>query len=225
MELERRSQRQKQCGRISLLLFTVTAVLSLAINDSVNGITTEMNHYYNNSNATLFCCTGIACLVMLILLIHIIRKAFTDELNQEMRQLVISEITFVSTFLIRVILIILVNNHYWIDFARDYPGCMGGYFRIVMFPLQFLIYNFLHYLTLMYMHYENFHKRTERQSEVIFPDVYEAAGSERFSVATRTRKFSQADRIEHSNDNNGARSVNSSQVNPSSPTGSSTRVY
>lgn len=67
-----------------------------------------MNTYYNFSNATLFCCTGIACLVMLILLIRIIRKAFTDELNQEMRQLVISEITFVSTFLIRVILIISV---------------------------------------------------------------------------------------------------------------------
>ena len=106
MELERRSQRQRQCGRISLLLFTVTAVLSLAINVSVNGI--YLNTYYNLSNATLFCCTGIACLVMLILLIQIIRKAFTDELNQEMRQLVISEITFVSTFLIRVILINLV---------------------------------------------------------------------------------------------------------------------
>ena len=72
---------------------------------------------------------------MLILLIHIIRKAFTDELNQEMRQLVISEITFVSTFLIRVLLIILVNANRWIDFTKDYPGNMGGYFRIVMFPV------------------------------------------------------------------------------------------
>ena len=98
-------------------------------------MTTEMSKYYNVSNATLFCCTGTACLVMVILLVHIIRKAFTDELNQEMRQLVISEITFVSTFLIRVLLIILVNDHHWIDFTRDYPGNMGGYFTIVMFPL------------------------------------------------------------------------------------------
>ena len=67
-----------------------------------------MNTYYNWSNATFFCITGIACFVMLILLIRIIRKAFTDELNQEMRQLVISEITFVSTFLIRVFLICFV---------------------------------------------------------------------------------------------------------------------
>ena len=147
-----------------------------------------MSKYYNVSNATLFCCTGTACLVMVILLVHIIRKAFTDELNQEMRQLVISEITFVSTFLIRAILIVLVSTHHWIDFPRDYPDKMGGYVRIFMFPMQFLIYNFLPYLTLMYMHYKNFHKQPDRQSEVIFPDVYEAAGSERFSVVTRTRK-------------------------------------
>ena len=93
-----------------------------------------MNNYYNYSTAALFCCTGISCLVMLSLLICIIRKAFTNELNQEMRQLIISEITFVSTFLMRVILICYVQFHHWVDFTRDYPDHMGGVFRIIMFP-------------------------------------------------------------------------------------------
>ena len=108
IELEKRNQRQMRAGRIALGLFSMTAVFSLAINEGINRIETEMNTYYNWSVATFFCITGIACFVMLILLIRIIRKAFTDELNQEMRQLVISEITFVLTFLIRVFLICFV---------------------------------------------------------------------------------------------------------------------
>jgi len=97
---------------------------------------------------------------VLVLLITIIRKTFTDELNQEMKHLVISEVIFVTTFLVRVALIFCVLTHNWIDFSRDYPGNMNSSFQTVMFPLQFLLYNFVPYITLMYMHYKNFTEPT-----------------------------------------------------------------
>mmetsp|Transcript_47434 Transcript_47434/g.62760 ORF Transcript_47434/g.62760 Transcript_47434/m.62760 type:complete len:117 (-) Transcript_47434:733-1083(-) len=115
-----------------------------------------MSKYYNYSTATLFCCTGASCLTMLIFLISIIRRTFTDELNSEMKQLVITEITFVVTFLLRVILILFVQVGHWVDFTRDYPHDMTPGFETIMFPTQFIIYNFVPYTTLMYMHYKNF---------------------------------------------------------------------
>ena len=73
-----------------------------------------------------------------------------------MKQLVISEVTFVMTFLLRVFLLICILSNTWVDFSRDYPSDMGGTFYTIMFPLQFLFYNFVPYITLMYMHYKNF---------------------------------------------------------------------
>ena len=72
----------------------------------------------------------------------------------------ISQSIFVFTFILRVVLIILVQFGHWINFARDYPGLPDGLmqnrFETVMFSLQFLIYNIVPYLTLAFMHYENY---------------------------------------------------------------------
>ena len=60
------------------------------------------------------------------------------------------------TFLLRVALILCVQAGKWIDFSRDYPDDMKDGFKTAMFPAQFLVYNFVPYITLMYMHYKNF---------------------------------------------------------------------
>ena len=73
-----------------------------------------------------------------------------------MKQLVISEVIFVVTFLLRVALIFCVQKGDWIDFSRDYPDDMKAGFKTAMLPAQFLVYNFVPYITLMYMHYKNF---------------------------------------------------------------------
>ena len=149
-------------GRIGFVMFTAACLTSVVIDYGIHGRVEQMSPYYNYSTLTFFCLTCIACNVVMILLILTIRRVFTDELNQEMRQLVISEITFVGTFLLRVILIFVVQQNKWIDFTRDYPDHMMGYFVTIMFPTQFIVYNFLPYITLMYMHIKNFSKRTER---------------------------------------------------------------
>ena len=72
----------------------------------------------------------------------------------------ISQSIFVFTFILRVVLIILVQFGFWINFTEDYPklpdGLMQNRFETVMFSLQFLIYNIVPYLTLAFMHYENY---------------------------------------------------------------------
>ena len=72
----------------------------------------------------------------------------------------ISQSIFVFTFILRVVLIILVSFGFWINFTEDYSQLTGGLmqnrFETVMFSLQFLIYNIVPYLTLAFMHYENY---------------------------------------------------------------------
>jgi len=72
----------------------------------------------------------------------------------------ISQSIFVFTFILRVVLIILVSFGFWINFTEDYSQLPGGLmqnrFETVMFSLQFLIYNIVPYLTLAFMHYENY---------------------------------------------------------------------
>ena len=137
-------------------MFTLIACVTLCTIFTISGIPDQMPRSYNLALAVFFCAVGAACLTMLVFLIIIIRKTFTNELNQEMKQLVISEVIFVVTFLLRVALILCVQMELWIDFSRDYPHEMKVGFKTAMFPTQFLVYNFVPYITLMYMHYKNF---------------------------------------------------------------------
>ena len=95
---------------------------------------------------------------MLTLLIRSISKTFTNELNQEMKQLIQSQSIFVATFILRSCLSILLNFNSWIDFTRDYPGHMGHGFLDAMFPFQFLLFNTVPYLTLELQHHRNYKK-------------------------------------------------------------------
>ena len=92
---------------------------------------------------------------MLFLLICIIQRDFSSDLNQERKQLVICQSIFVGSFLIRFALIVVVQNEDWVDFSRDYPSNMNPV-TTVFLPLQFTLYNVLPYATLMYQHYNNF---------------------------------------------------------------------
>ena len=112
-------------GRIILGIFTLLVVGFLIYAETYQGkIPAKTSNIYNFVTASFFCFTGLACLTVLIFLIKTIREAFTNELNQEMKQLIISEMTFVLTFLVRVVLIICVFKNQWIDFSRDYPKNM-----------------------------------------------------------------------------------------------------
>ena len=110
---------------------------------------------------SFFFITGGACISALGFLVHIIRRTFTDELNREMMQLLVSQIIFVFTFIMRVGLIFAVMIGTWTDFTRDYPDKMNSKVLTAMFPLQFLIYNIVPYCTLMLLHYRNYKPKVE----------------------------------------------------------------
>ena len=115
-------------------MFTLIACATLCTIFTISGIPDQMPRSYNLALAVFFSAVGAACLTMLVFLIIIIRKTFTNELNQEMKQLVISEVIFVVTFLLRVALIFCVQKGDWIDFSRDYPHDMEAGFKTAMFP-------------------------------------------------------------------------------------------
>jgi len=95
----------------------------------------ETNRTYDILTASYFFLTGFACIVVLSFLISMIRKTFTDELNQEMKRLVTSQSIFVATFILRVGLISLVFFGLWVDFTSDYPSQMPGVLRTSMLSL------------------------------------------------------------------------------------------
>lgn len=103
----------------------------------------------------LFFC-GVASLITLGFLVHVIKRTFTDELNREMIQLIVSQIIFVFTFILRCGLFVLLIVGHWVNFTEDYPNEMPGPFLTAMFPLQFFIYNIIPYCTLMLLHYRNY---------------------------------------------------------------------
>lgn len=77
-------------GRVATCLVTLTAVATVAViysNYYINNdgwpITACLS--YNYATAIFYCLTGIALLTVLVVLIRIIRKTFTNELNQEMK--------------------------------------------------------------------------------------------------------------------------------------------
>lgn len=69
------------------------------------------------------------------------------------------------SFFIRAILVAGVNlgaAGWWNEFQRDYPGSMHVAFLI---PTQFVLYNVLPYMTLMYVHFTNMMRHDDRQSQ------------------------------------------------------------
>ena len=108
---------------------------------------------YGIITLTLFGITGILCSIILIMLFVIITKNFKNNLNKEKQQLLICQSIFVFSFMVRVCLIAVVQSTNWVDFTQDYPCQMN---HTIYLPLQFLVYNFLPYITLMYMHWWNF---------------------------------------------------------------------
>ena len=109
---------------------------------------------YNSLTLVLFLIASIMCIIMLFMLIYIIKKNFSSDLNQERKQLVICQSIFVTSFLIRFCLICVVQSDHWIDFTKDYPNMHTT--QTIFLPMQFAVYNVLPYTTLMYQHYINF---------------------------------------------------------------------
>ena len=80
------------------------------------------------------------------------------------------------TFLLRVSLVGAVTFEKWVDFTRDYPNKMPSTFTTVMLPMQFFIYNFVPYLTLMLMHYRNFEPQLEQIQELCVESTSNTSG-------------------------------------------------
>jgi hypothetical protein len=91
-----------------------------------------------------------------------------------MKQVRRSQLIFVITFELRVLLIILVARGVWIDLTRDYrlTDLMDIKFLTIMFAFQFIIYNIVPYLTLAYMHYKSF-KPDPAQHKSVFSQIIE----------------------------------------------------
>ena len=77
-----------------------------------------------------------------------------------MKQLIISQSIYVASFISRCLFWIALIDNKWVDFTRDYPADMGSGFLTAMFPLQFLLFNFVPYSTLMLLHLRNFQRKT-----------------------------------------------------------------
>ena len=131
----------------------------------------ETDFCYNIVTSTLFALTGLACTLLLIKLFRIIKEYYAQDLSNELKQLLICQTCFVMGFLIRDILIYIVMSGNWVDFTRDYPVDMD---RTRMLPLQFIIYNFVPYMILIYFHWSNFRSgsvHNNGDSIITQPDV------------------------------------------------------
>ena len=108
---------------------------------------------YDEVTLGFFAVIGTLCIIILCMIFWIIGKNFQDNLNKEKRNLLICQSIFVFSFLSRVILIIVVETTKWVDFTSDYPCTMN---HTLFLPLQFIVYNFMPYITLIYLHWWNF---------------------------------------------------------------------
>ena len=152
---------------MSLKLITVIAVVVGLIFTSFwihfKGIY-QQKIVYNYVTLGFFAITGMLCIVILCMLFIIIGKNFFEEnLNREKRQLLICQSIFVFSFLLRVILILIVENKEWVDFTSDYPCAMN---HTLFLPLQFFVYNFMPYITLMYLHWWNFRQQSSDRTQL-----------------------------------------------------------
>ena len=90
---------------------------------------------YNVTTDTLFAIADILLVIMLILLITIIQKHFRKDLQKETMQLIVSQSTFVFSFVLRLVLIFLVNANKWPDFNSDFNSVDWSLFYSFALPL------------------------------------------------------------------------------------------
>ena len=154
-------KKDSMIGRLALYLISAIVVIAMILIMFLQRKTLCESKAYQYTTLSFFLTTGLACLIMLTLLIHTIRRTFTDELNREMKQLIVSQSIFVAIFILRGGFIIILAFNLWIDFTRDYPSKMTNGFLTAMFPLQFIYYNFIPYLTLMLLHRKNYKKSSQ----------------------------------------------------------------
>ena len=81
-----------------------------------------------------------------------------------------SQSTFVFAFVLRLILIFLVNTDFWPDYNRDFNVDDWLLWKSFMFPLQFLIYNIIPIGILLYLHAQNFGSNNEHQQAPLTSD-------------------------------------------------------
>ena len=84
----------------------------------------------------------------------VILKHFKGDLDREYGIVVRCQSVLATSYIIRCILIVLVNENVWIDFNRDYPT-RGTPFTWAMLPFEFIIYNVVPYMTIMFAHWYN----------------------------------------------------------------------
>jgi len=114
-----------------------------------------IEHQYEIVTLSFFAFVGLIMLIALTMLIKVIKANFGDIFRREMRSLIVCQMIFVTTFLIRVCLISLVISNKWIKFGRDY-GCIANAFFFAVFVLEFIPYNILPIGVISYLHWKNF---------------------------------------------------------------------
>jgi amino acid transporter len=114
--------------------------------------TYQATYIYNLVTTVFFAVTFLLCISILIILICTIQINFKGDVGKQRMQLLVCQSIFVVGFMIRVILIICVQYKKWDDFTTDYPNEMH-YPALV--PLQFMLYNILPYMALIYLHMTN----------------------------------------------------------------------
>ena len=123
----------------------------------------QASRFYNFFTLIMFAIVALCLVVISSLLIYIITKHFKNDLQKETRQLIISQIFFVLTFLIRLILIFLVQFKHWADYVRDFNKDRWEPSYSYLLPLQFIFYNLIPIGVLLYLHFLNFGGTNDNQ--------------------------------------------------------------
>ena len=111
---------------------------------------------------TLFVLASLTHMIIMVMLSHIIMRKFKNDLINERNRLLVCQLIFCASFFLRAILIGTVLSNIWYEFTYDYECNMTNRFKTAMLPLQFIFYNVIPYMTLMYLHQQSFkpHKDT-----------------------------------------------------------------
>jgi len=106
------------------LYLAITIVLAFVVFVEVfyaNNRAFETKMAYNLVTLGLFAMVAFFLVVALGQLIFIVRKNFHEELCCEQNHVIICQSIFVVSFLVRVVLIGMIQADKWVDFTRDYP--------------------------------------------------------------------------------------------------------
>ena len=116
----RESQLVRKSKRARVFLLVTCATLIIFLISFLIVTPKNISNFYNVCACTFFGVAGALLVIMLIVLVITINRNFKSDLKKETKQLRMSQTTFVATFLIRVVLIILVVKGDWADFTRDF---------------------------------------------------------------------------------------------------------